>query len=363
MMPTAYAALGVFALALDLPRRSRCKWPETIGAVLAASCRCCRGSRRASPTSIEREAARDDPRLRGHARRARTSPCSSRGASSTGSCNGLGVYVLARGFGLDLGARRRVRDDGPRRGRHHAAELARPRRPVPVVHAARPLALPARRGRRRAARSTRRRSRSRTSTTASRSLWYVAMRRARPRDAATSRSTTCGRTAPRKTGDAAADVATIARHAPHPARPRCSLTGGVAEARSEKTLAYQRDPAWPAAVRFLRVDAQAQDHREGRRRRLRDLRVRRGQEDVPRLARADRGRQGRPQARALRDADRGSPDVGRDRAADQARAQAARRARLAAPAPTPTPPKKDEPPPRTTSPTAATTAEGRRSAA
>lgn len=30
---------------------------------------------------------------------------------------------------------------------------------------------------------------------------------------------------------------------------------GIAEARSEKTLAYQRDPAWQAAVRFLRIDA------------------------------------------------------------------------------------------------------------
>ncbi len=29
----------------------------------------------------------------------------------------------------------------------------------------------------------------------------------------------------------------------------------VATARSEKTLAYQREPAWAAAVRFLRVDA------------------------------------------------------------------------------------------------------------
>lgn len=34
-----------------------------------------------------------------------------------------------------------------------------------------------------------------------------------------------------------------------------ALLTGVAEARSEKTLAYQRDQAWPAAVRFLRVDA------------------------------------------------------------------------------------------------------------
>ena len=33
------------------------------------------------------------------------------------------------------------------------------------------------------------------------------------------------------------------------------LAGGVAEARSEKTLAYPREPAWAAAVRFLRVDA------------------------------------------------------------------------------------------------------------
>jgi hypothetical protein len=45
-------------------------------------------------------------------------------------------------------------------------------------------------------------------------------------------------------------------------RPRlfaCALTlllaGGVANARSEKTLAYQREQAWPTAVRFLRVDA------------------------------------------------------------------------------------------------------------
>ncbi|HTR53602.1 MAG TPA: hypothetical protein VMJ10_23070 [Kofleriaceae bacterium] len=29
----------------------------------------------------------------------------------------------------------------------------------------------------------------------------------------------------------------------------------VAEARSEKTLAYPRDEAWPAAVRFIRLDA------------------------------------------------------------------------------------------------------------
>jgi hypothetical protein len=29
----------------------------------------------------------------------------------------------------------------------------------------------------------------------------------------------------------------------------------VAEARSEKTLAYQREQAWPAAVRFLRIEA------------------------------------------------------------------------------------------------------------
>jgi hypothetical protein len=33
------------------------------------------------------------------------------------------------------------------------------------------------------------------------------------------------------------------------------LLTGVAEARSEATLAYQRDPAWAASVRFLRVDA------------------------------------------------------------------------------------------------------------
>jgi hypothetical protein len=33
------------------------------------------------------------------------------------------------------------------------------------------------------------------------------------------------------------------------------LATGVAEARSEKTLAYPRDQAWPAAVRFVRVDA------------------------------------------------------------------------------------------------------------
>jgi hypothetical protein len=42
---------------------------------------------------------------------------------------------------------------------------------------------------------------------------------------------------------------------------RCALAlalllwTGVAEARSEKTLAYQREAAWQAAVRFLRVDA------------------------------------------------------------------------------------------------------------
>jgi hypothetical protein len=33
------------------------------------------------------------------------------------------------------------------------------------------------------------------------------------------------------------------------------LATGVAEARSEKTLAYPREQAWPAAVRFIRVDA------------------------------------------------------------------------------------------------------------
>ena len=33
------------------------------------------------------------------------------------------------------------------------------------------------------------------------------------------------------------------------------LATGVAEARSEKTLAYPRDQAWPAAVRFILVDA------------------------------------------------------------------------------------------------------------
>jgi hypothetical protein len=34
-----------------------------------------------------------------------------------------------------------------------------------------------------------------------------------------------------------------------------ALAPVVAEARSEKVLAYPRDQAWPAAVRFLRVDA------------------------------------------------------------------------------------------------------------
>jgi len=33
------------------------------------------------------------------------------------------------------------------------------------------------------------------------------------------------------------------------------LLCGVAQARSEKTLAYPRDSAWAAAVRFIRVDA------------------------------------------------------------------------------------------------------------
>jgi hypothetical protein len=33
------------------------------------------------------------------------------------------------------------------------------------------------------------------------------------------------------------------------------LATGVAEARSEKTLAYPRDQAWATAVRFIRVDA------------------------------------------------------------------------------------------------------------
>ena len=33
------------------------------------------------------------------------------------------------------------------------------------------------------------------------------------------------------------------------------LMTGIAEARSEKTLAYQREPSFQAAVRFLRIDA------------------------------------------------------------------------------------------------------------
>jgi len=33
------------------------------------------------------------------------------------------------------------------------------------------------------------------------------------------------------------------------------LATGVAQARSEKTLAYPRDQAWAASVRFIRVDA------------------------------------------------------------------------------------------------------------
>ena len=33
------------------------------------------------------------------------------------------------------------------------------------------------------------------------------------------------------------------------------LLTGIAEARSEKTLAYQREPSFQAAVRFLRIDA------------------------------------------------------------------------------------------------------------
>jgi len=33
------------------------------------------------------------------------------------------------------------------------------------------------------------------------------------------------------------------------------LIAGTAHARSEKTLAYPRDQAWPAAVRFLRIEA------------------------------------------------------------------------------------------------------------
>jgi hypothetical protein len=34
-----------------------------------------------------------------------------------------------------------------------------------------------------------------------------------------------------------------------------TVATGMAQARSEKTLAYQREPAWAASVRFLRVDA------------------------------------------------------------------------------------------------------------
>ena len=33
------------------------------------------------------------------------------------------------------------------------------------------------------------------------------------------------------------------------------FVSAVAEARSEKTLAYPRDEAWPAAIRFIRLDA------------------------------------------------------------------------------------------------------------
>ncbi len=33
-----------------------------------------------------------------------------------------------------------------------------------------------------------------------------------------------------------------------------AVTASTAWARAEKTLAYQRDAAWPAAVRFIRVD-------------------------------------------------------------------------------------------------------------
>ncbi|HUS29590.1 MAG TPA: hypothetical protein VMZ53_13850 [Kofleriaceae bacterium] len=33
------------------------------------------------------------------------------------------------------------------------------------------------------------------------------------------------------------------------------VAGGTAHARSEKMLAYEREPAWAASVRFLRVDA------------------------------------------------------------------------------------------------------------
>lgn len=34
-----------------------------------------------------------------------------------------------------------------------------------------------------------------------------------------------------------------------------TLVTSAADARSEKTLAYQREQAWPAAVRFLRIEA------------------------------------------------------------------------------------------------------------
>ena len=72
-----------------------------------------------------------------------------------------------------------------------------------------------------------------------------------------------------KTGDVDANVATIGAMRRHPARPRCSRRARRVDARSEKTLAYPRDPRGPprcgssASTRSLKLD------REGRRRRLR----------------------------------------------------------------------------------------------
>ena len=71
---------------------------------------------------------------------------------------------------------------------------------------------------------------------------------------------------------------------------------GVAEARSEKTLAYQRDPAWPAAVRFLRVDAQLKLIEKDADAGYVIFELNEEKQDVPRLARGDRDREGRPQA-------------------------------------------------------------------
>ena len=86
------------------------------------------------------------------------------------------------------------------------------------------------------------------------------------------------------------------------------LATGVAEARSEKTLAYPRDQAWPAAVRFIRVDAKLKITEK-------DADAGYVMFELKEEKRTFRGSleiidtvEGRPPRGAVRDADRGSPE-------------------------------------------------------